>query len=249
MVVYFIKFFIFFVFFVFFFFSSRRRHTRWPRDWSSDVCSSDLCSPSRSRRTCTWCTCVSPQSRDSADRCRRQPEGGWRHLGPSPTFLYFRVRPSGPAAIAPGSFTGASMTAQFHSPLSRELQGFLRFKRSLGYRYAQSEFTLREFDRFLKKYARKHRSWRLDQAILAWLASKPQRKAISVSVDATIVRQFCRYLHRLPAHSSLSEPRWPQLPGKSDFLPYILSKKEVHQLLKLTKKLEPARLRQGGMGG
>src|SRR5439155_1892195 len=25
-----------------FFFSGRRRHTRWPRDWSSDVCSSDL---------------------------------------------------------------------------------------------------------------------------------------------------------------------------------------------------------------
>src|SRR5437660_5778929 len=25
-----------------FFFSSGRRHTRWPRDWSSDVCSSDL---------------------------------------------------------------------------------------------------------------------------------------------------------------------------------------------------------------
>src|SRR5689334_24570542 len=27
---------------VFFFFSSRRRHTRWNCDWSSDVCSSDL---------------------------------------------------------------------------------------------------------------------------------------------------------------------------------------------------------------
>src|SRR5438876_2285816 len=26
-----------------FFFSSRRRHTRWTGDWSSDVCSSDLC--------------------------------------------------------------------------------------------------------------------------------------------------------------------------------------------------------------
>src|SRR5439155_16859780 len=26
----------------FFLFSSRRRHTRWPRAWSSDVCSSDL---------------------------------------------------------------------------------------------------------------------------------------------------------------------------------------------------------------
>src|SRR5215510_16268166 len=35
---FFSKFYLFF----FFFFSSRRRHTRWPRDWSSDVCSSDL---------------------------------------------------------------------------------------------------------------------------------------------------------------------------------------------------------------
>src|SRR5207245_3117809 len=31
-----------FTFCVFFFFSSRRRHTRCYRDWSSDVCSSDL---------------------------------------------------------------------------------------------------------------------------------------------------------------------------------------------------------------
>src|SRR3989449_2262472 len=34
-------------FFVFFFFSSRRRHTRCSRDWSSDVCSSDLPNTSR----------------------------------------------------------------------------------------------------------------------------------------------------------------------------------------------------------
>ena len=32
----------FFFFCIFFFFSSRRRHTRYWRDWSSDVCSSDL---------------------------------------------------------------------------------------------------------------------------------------------------------------------------------------------------------------
>src|SRR5256886_7643864 len=31
---------------LFFFFSSRRRHTRFDCDWSSDVCSSDLTSPS-----------------------------------------------------------------------------------------------------------------------------------------------------------------------------------------------------------
>src|SRR3989449_11215610 len=40
--------------YIFFFFSSRRRHTRCSRDWSSDVCSSDLLrgsppEPARSR--------------------------------------------------------------------------------------------------------------------------------------------------------------------------------------------------------
>src|SRR2546429_437558 len=42
----------------FFFFSSRRRHTRCSRDWSSDVCSSDLAplsSPHRSRVLETLC--------------------------------------------------------------------------------------------------------------------------------------------------------------------------------------------------
>src|SRR5207302_3761330 len=54
----------------FFFFSSRRRHTRFSRDWSSDVCSSDLArresmtsvpdsSPQRTRR---------PPDRQSRDR-------------------------------------------------------------------------------------------------------------------------------------------------------------------------------------
>ena len=40
---FFFFFFFFFIFFIFFFvFSSRRRHTRYIGDWSSDVCSSDL---------------------------------------------------------------------------------------------------------------------------------------------------------------------------------------------------------------
>src|SRR3712207_8949536 len=34
----------------FFFFSSRRRHTRYWRDWSSDVCSSDLGAPAAQAR-------------------------------------------------------------------------------------------------------------------------------------------------------------------------------------------------------
>src|SRR5438876_958848 len=40
-----------------FFFSSRRRHTRWTSDWSSDVCSSDLTTATMSRAAIRSSTC------------------------------------------------------------------------------------------------------------------------------------------------------------------------------------------------
>ena len=62
------------------------------------------------------------------------------------------------------------MTASFGSSFAEELAGFLRFKRSLGYSYLRAEYTLREFDRFLQEHAAQDH-WRMDQAMLAWLAS------------------------------------------------------------------------------
>src|SRR5699024_11643333 len=49
-----------------FFFSSRRRHTRSKRDWSSDVCCSDLAIPSGAG---------GPQQRSGADRPARGKKG------------------------------------------------------------------------------------------------------------------------------------------------------------------------------
>src|SRR5439155_3166911 len=57
-----------------FFFSSRRRHTRWPRDWSSDVCSSDL------------------DTNYHAGGCCR--DSWYRRLHPAPTLLSNTVRRS-----------------------------------------------------------------------------------------------------------------------------------------------------------
>src|SRR5690606_17246290 len=50
------------------FFSSRRRHTRFSRDWSSDVCSSDLC------MLALWAPVLAgPLLGTLADRFRRKP--------------------------------------------------------------------------------------------------------------------------------------------------------------------------------
>src|SRR5690606_41077813 len=54
----------------FFFFSSRRRHTRFSRDWSSDVCSSDL---GRPLRPATRRRLGEPLPHQQADRPRAHP--------------------------------------------------------------------------------------------------------------------------------------------------------------------------------
>src|SRR5205085_4434560 len=62
--------FIVFIFsFFFFFFSSRRRHTRFDCDWSSDVCSSDLC---RKARSSSSSVLLEFRSEEELDRALRQ---------------------------------------------------------------------------------------------------------------------------------------------------------------------------------
>ena len=121
----------------------------------------------------------------------------------------------------------------FRGPVARQLDDFLQFKRSLGYRYRRAEFTLREFDRFLVEYASKHRRWQLDRAAITWLSSKPGRKARSVSADAAVLRQFYRYLRRSENRAPVVEPIWPRLPTESAFVPYFLSKDQILSLLTL----------------
>jgi integrase len=136
------------------------------------------------------------------------------------------------------------MNKIFHGPISGELHGFLQFKRSLGYGYARAEFALREFDQFLSGYARKDPGWQLDRAAIAWLSSKPQRKPVSVSMDAAILRQLFAYLRRLP-RLRVIEPNWPRLPTESCFVPHYLSESDVVKLLGLCTNLKRPAFRAG----
>src|SRR5439155_12648667 len=68
-----------------YFFSGRRRHTRWPRDWSSDVCSSDLWRQSAAPRRPSWkrsarlrTTWQSPSKRSEERRVGKSVDLGGR---------------------------------------------------------------------------------------------------------------------------------------------------------------------------
>jgi integrase len=122
------------------------------------------------------------------------------------------------------------MNTIFKSSIAGDLNGFLQFKRSLGFRYVRAEFTLREFDRFLVATARKRLP--LDQAALEWLSGKPGRKPVSVSGDAAVLRQLFAFLRRAPDRA-ITEPRWPKLPTESVFVPYFLSEQDILKLVAL----------------
>jgi integrase len=131
----------------------------------------------------------------------------------------------------------------FTSKLADALHDFLEFKRRRGYRYNRSEFTLRSFDRFLADRASKDPACPIDEVILAWMASRPNRLAVSVSQDMAVIRQFWFYLRRTQPRRFRRDVRWPKLPTQSTFTPHVLSKSDVHDMLRLASKLERPRFR------
>ena len=92
------------------------------------------------------------------------------------------------------------------------------------------------FDRFLVSFARDNPDWQLNRAAVAWLSSRPGRKPISISRDAAVLREFFKYLRRLP-HLDVVEPNWPSLPKKSDFVPHQLTEADILNLLDLCTAL------------
>src|SRR2546421_5919753 len=90
---------------VFFFFSSRRRHTRSDRDWSSDVCSSDLDPDSRMLRGFL-----------SGLAAHLEPKGeGWLILSNLAEHLGLRTRDDLLAHIAAGGLRSEEHTSELQS--------------------------------------------------------------------------------------------------------------------------------------
>jgi integrase len=73
--------------------------------------------------------------------------------------------------------------------------------------------------------------------MLEWLASRPDRKAISVAMDLSVIREFWRYLSRHAPQGFSCEPRWPRLPAESRFIAHVLTPSQVRLLLRLVDDL------------
>src|SRR2546430_2900421 len=115
-------------FFSFFFFSSRRRHTRFDCDWSSDVCSSDLDRDGRPVRLGRR-----GDARGTAHRTVLPPRRDRGTLLPHPRFLHWLTepldtrspaRPVSGRGHSSGDHVGAGTSSPGTAPTGRRLPQF-----------------------------------------------------------------------------------------------------------------------------
>jgi integrase/recombinase XerD len=124
------------------------------------------------------------------------------------------------------------MTLIAPTRLTRDIDGFLAFKRALGYAYRRAEYTLRNFERFARAQAqrKKRPAIDLEPTVEAWLLRGTGRSCFTVSLDLGIVRQLCLHRRRRDPNGFVPDHALaPQTTSK--YVPHIFSREEIHRLL------------------
>ena len=116
----------------------------------------------------------------------------------------------------------------YQSPLKAFIEGMIREKRSLGYKYVSSARTIYRFDQFCQTYG-------CDDAVIthdlahAWIQKAPNEALATLHSRACVLGQLALYMTRLGIPSYvLPKKALPKVPG---YTPYIFSHREIAALL------------------
>jgi integrase/recombinase XerD len=126
------------------------------------------------------------------------------------------------------------------SSLAAEIDRFLAFKRGLGYGYRRHEFLLRAFDRFVQQRSRSRPRHRVafEELVREWLARNQNRKAISVALECSMLRQFCMYRRREDPSAFVPARNWTARTASGSFMPHVLTAADMKKLLRLAASLD-----------
>jgi integrase len=122
---------------------------------------------------------------------------------------------------------------EFHyqSPLKPFIEGMIREKRALGYKYVSSARTLYRFDQFCLAYGEGDALITRSLAH-AWIQKRPNEALATLSNRAGVLRQLALYMNRLGIPSYvLPKKALPRIP---EYTPYIFSDQEITALLRQT---------------
>jgi len=135
------------------------------------------------------------------------------------------------------------MRTGFRSQLAKDLQNFLKFKRSLGIQYDSAEWVLRRFDGFVAQTFKGCRPLDLRVTIEAWLATLHCRP-VTITNNFLVLRKFCLFLRRQDPNSFVPDRDLAPRVYESHHVPYIFSPTEIRILLvEIGKMQHPFRAR------
>jgi len=115
----------------------------------------------------------------------------------------------------------------YQSPLQTFIEGMIREKRSLGYKYDSSPRILYKFDQFCLKYGC------VDAVITkplvdAWIQKTPNESPATRQNRASVLRQLALYMIRLGIRAYVLPKN--ALPKAPAYVPYIFSDKQITAL-------------------
>lgn len=125
--------------------------------------------------------------------------------------------------------------------LSRDIEAFIRFKRTLGRRYDATARLLHRFRRFAEAYAQSSSKSRIDLDALtrAWLSRPGVRKPTATAQQFGTIRELCLYRRRRDPDSYVPDRGLAPRRGPR-FLPHPLSQTDVRTMLKAARNYRGA---------
>jgi len=119
----------------------------------------------------------------------------------------------------------------YSSPLQEFIEGMIREKRSLGYKYDSSARTLYKFDQFCLEYGCIN-AVITKKLALTWVQKKANESLATLQNRVCVVRQLALYMARLGVQVYvLPKNTFPKGPR---YTPYIFSDKEIAALFRQT---------------
>jgi len=119
----------------------------------------------------------------------------------------------------------------YNSPLQEFIKGMISEKRSLGYKYDSSAWTLYKFDQFCLSYGCVE-AVITKKLIHAWIQKKPNESLATLHNRVCMARQLALYMTRLGIQAYVLPNN--TIPKGPRYTPYIFSNQEIAAIFKQT---------------
>ena len=126
--------------------------------------------------------------------------------------------------------------SSYHSFIGKELQGFIDYKRAMGYKYDCEAYIAHRFDDYWEKTnGCETRITR--ESLLGWMERLPGEGVSSRSMRISVVRQFALYLNGIGKEAYIPPDKYI----KERPVIHILSSEELQALFRSIDEYEPRR--------